>query len=109
MTAWSVRLTHQAERDVEAILAWTEERFGVLQAEAYMDVLALAVEALLAGPDVAGARKRDDILPGIRVLHVARHGKRGRHFLIFRESEDGQIDVLRVLHDSMDLARHLGR
>ena len=72
------------------------------------EVLALAVEALLAGPDAVGARKRDDILPGVRVLHVARHGKRGRHFLIFRASEDGQIDVLRVLHDSMDPARHLG-
>ncbi|HRP24446.1 type II toxin-antitoxin system RelE/ParE family toxin [Thauera sp.] len=108
MTAWTVRLTHQAELDVEAILAWTEDHFGTLQAEVYAEVLALAVEALLAAPDAVGARKRDDILPGVRVLHVARHGKRGRHFLIFRASEDGQIDVLRVLHDSMDLARHLG-
>lgn len=108
MTAWTVRLTHQAELDVEAILAWTEDRFGTQQAEVYAEVLAVAVEALLAGPDAVGARKRDDILPGVRVLHVARHGKRGRHFLIFRASEDGQIDVLRVLHNSMDPARHLG-
>lgn len=45
MTAWTVRLTHQAELDVEAILAWTEERFGSLQAEIYMEVLARTVRS----------------------------------------------------------------
>jgi len=43
-------------------------------------------------------------------LHVARHGRRGRHFVVFRvgrESDHGVIEVLRLLHDSMDLQRHL--
>lgn len=43
-------------------------------------------------------------------LHVARNGRKGRHFIMFRVEdieEENQIDVLRLLHDSMDLERHL--
>lgn len=104
MAAWTVCLTHQAEHDVEDILVWTEEHFGLQQAEKYAEVLTLALEALADGPDVIGATKRDDILPGIHVLHVARYGKRGRHCLIFQSREDCLVEVLRILHDSMDLA-----
>jgi toxin ParE1/3/4 len=61
---------------------------------------------LEGGPDVLGARAREDIQPGIRPLHVARQGRAGRHFVVFRAT-GSDIDVLRLLHDSMDLPRHL--
>lgn len=107
MSPWTIRLTHQAEHDLEDILAWTEERFGSEQAQTYTEVLTLALEALMKGPDVIGSKERNDILPGIRVLHVARFGKRGRHYLVFQAREGCQIEVLRILHDSMDLVQHL--
>ena len=90
------------------ILAWTRRAFGPAQAKVYAQTLALTLESLLQGPDVAGARTRDDILLGVRVLHVARRGRAGRHFVVFRLGGERDIDVLRVLHDSMDLARHVG-
>ena len=43
-------------------------------------------------------------------LHVARKGRKGRHFVVFRVARDPDhdvIEVLRLLHDSMDLQRHL--
>ena len=43
-------------------------------------------------------------------LHVARQGRRGRHFVMFRvaRAPDGNvIEVLRLLHDVLDLQRHL--
>lgn len=107
MAVWTVRLARQAEQDIADILAWTAEQFSPQQAEVYADTLTLALQALFEGPDVIGAKSRDDILPGIFVLHVARHGRRGRHFIVFRPSEDRYIDVLRVLHDSMDLGQHI--
>ena len=57
-----------------------------------------------------GAKKRNDILKGIFTLHVARKGRKGRHFIMFRlgrTSEQDVIEVLRLLHDAMDLQRHL--
>ena len=34
-------------------------------------------------------------------------GHKGSHMVMFRASPDKTIDVLRVLHESMDLQRHL--
>lgn len=47
-----------------------------------------------------------DIAPGIRTLHVARQGRKGRHLVMFRVAPERVIEVLRLLHDSMDLSRH---
>lgn len=103
---WTVRLGRQAEQDYIEILQWTTKSFGEGQASIYAETMALAIEALEDGPEVPGARARDDIQPGIRTLHVARQGRAGRHFVVFRVA-GSDIDVLRLLHDSMDLPRHL--
>lgn len=104
---WCVRLADQAEQDLRGITVWTLENFGARQAELYVDTLSLAIEALHDGPDGVGCAVREEIGPGIRTLHVARHGRKGRHFVVFRVSPEQTIDVLRVLHDSMNLSRHL--
>jgi toxin ParE1/3/4 len=44
----------------------------------------------------------------VATLHVARQGRKGRHLLVFRVSASERVvEVLRILHDSMDLSRHL--
>lgn len=106
---WRVQLTAQAEADVAEILEWTAQQFGQVQAHHYAETLTSAMEALAAGPDVPGAKPCDEIGPGLLTLHVARKGRRGRHFLLVRvRRQAGRevIDVLRVLHDAMDLTRH---
>jgi toxin ParE1/3/4 len=107
---WPVRLTAAAEADFEDILRWTVGRFGAAQARIYAETLSRALEALAGGPDVIGARARDDIAQGLFTLHVARQSRKGRHFVVFRIGHDqGRevIEVLRLLHDAMDLPRHL--
>lgn len=104
---WRIRLARRADQDIKDILAWTQQQFGPAQTAAYTETLTLALRALIDGPDVLGAKPRDDILPGIRALHVARQGRKGRHLILFRASENQHIDVLRILHDSMDFARHV--
>jgi toxin ParE1/3/4 len=105
--AWTVRLAAQAELDFVEILAWNVENFAKTQADIYAETLTLAIEVLHDGPLLAGAQARDEIAPNIRTLHVARLGRKGRHFVVFRQTEDRCIDVLRLLHDGMDLARHI--
>lgn len=104
---WRVRLAEQAEQDLLGITLWTVENFGPRQAEVYAETLTLAIEALHDGPDVLGASGREDIGPSMHTLHVARQGRKGRHFVVFRSAPEQTIDVLRLLHDSMDLAQHL--
>ncbi|MDA8351407.1 MAG: type II toxin-antitoxin system RelE/ParE family toxin [Pseudomonadota bacterium] len=107
---WTVRLAGIAESDFESILLWTLDQFGDVQTEIYSETLAAAVQALSAGPEQPGTKARPEIGRDLFTLHVARNGRRGRHFVLFRvdaRPANRQIDVLRILHDSMDLARHV--
>ena len=106
---WRIRLTFAAESDFGNILRRTGERFGEAQARAYADTLTEAIQALAAGPHVAGARERSEIGDGLMALHVARKGRRGRHLVLYRigsPQDPPTIDVLRLLHDSTGLPRH---
>lgn len=105
---WLVRITKQAELDLFEIVHWTHTQFGRGQADAYERILIEAVDALGAGPAIRGVRRRDDLVAGLRTLHVTRGRKKGRHllFFMFNESERA-VEVLRILHEAMDFARHL--
>ena len=105
---WLVRFSAAAERDFQRIVEWTVDEFGLAQARAYAQTLSMALEALQEGPSVVGAKRRDEILNGLFSFHVARKGRKGRHFILFRVAQRGNVvEVLRLLHDSMDLRRHL--
>jgi toxin ParE1/3/4 len=106
---WTVRLTHTAERDFSEIISWSAEEFGKAQARSYAETLSKSLQDLTAGPAITGVVARDDIARGLYTLHVARKRRRGRHFIMFRVGDRDKhvIDVLRLLHDSMDLPRHV--
>ena len=104
---WRVRLGEQAERDFMDILQWTAENFGARQAQTYQRTLEASVQELANGPLIAGVRLRDEILRGAYTLHVVRHGRRGRHLLLYRVIGNRMIEIARILHDSMDLRRHV--
>ena len=108
---WRVRLTAAGEADIRDIVRWTANRFGATQARAYADTLSRAIRALAEGPAVLGAGRREDIAKDVMAVHVARRGRRGRHVVLYRVGAPEKppvIDVLRVLHDTMDLPRHVG-
>ena len=46
-------------------------------------------------------------MAGLCTLHVARRGRRGSYFLMYRTAPNGTIEIVRILHDRMDLGRDL--
>ena len=104
---WRVRLGAAAELDFANILKWTAENFAAQQSRVYRDALVQAIGELADGPDVAGSKARDEIMRGLRTLHVARRGRRGSHFLMYRAAPKNTIEIVRILHDRMDLRRHV--
>ena len=104
---WRVRLTAAAERDVLGILLWKAEHFAVEQVRRYRATIFAALRDLDDGPDATGTRDRDELGRNLRSLHVARRGRRGRHVILFTTVDGARIEIVRILHDSMDLARHL--
>ena len=104
---WRVRLGAAAELDFANILQWTKENLGARQSRLYRDTIIQAIGELANGPDLAGSKSREEIMPGARTLHVARHGRRGSHFLLYRAVQGRVIEIGRILHDKMDVQRHL--
>ena len=86
-----------AVADIGAIWDYTAETWGEDQADRYLDDIHNACIAL-AGGERAG--RRVDVREGYLKYPV------GRHLIFFRQ--DGpRIVVIRVLHQSMDVERHL--
>lgn len=106
---WDVRLTAQARRDLHDLLNWTAENFGPEQERIYARTIADTLFELGQGPRLVGVKPRDDIRQGLHTLHVARNKRRGRHIVLFRVASAGErvIEVLRILHDAMDVERHI--
>ena len=106
-----------AERDIESILAWTHNRFGLQARLRYEALLVRAILDVADHVERAGSQTRPEIATAARTYHLyhSRQGvevaigrvRRPRHFLLYRTCEDGKIEIGRVLHDSMDLRQHL--
>ena len=106
-----------AERDIESILAWTHERFGASGRLRYEALLVRAILDVADDPERIGCRNRPEIDGAARTYHLyhsrnhveasAGRVRRPRHLLLFRTCDDGRIEFGRVLHDNMDLPRHL--
>ncbi|MCK9249673.1 MAG: type II toxin-antitoxin system RelE/ParE family toxin [Solirubrobacteraceae bacterium] len=92
------RLTPAAQRDLSSNWDFTEERWGVGQAETYIRELQAAIERVAADPD--RGRTRDEIREGYRSYTIGSHA-------VFYLAHADRVDVVRILHLRMDPGRHL--
>jgi toxin ParE1/3/4 len=101
-------------RDIQEIVAWSEDRFGALAADRYGLLIRQALRDVLEDPTRPGAKARPDLAPHAYVypLIFSRNRVAGervkapRHFLLYRHM-DQKVEFARLLHDSRDLARHV--
>jgi toxin ParE1/3/4 len=91
-------LSPAAQADLEQIWDYTHDQWGIEQ-EAYLRELQSAIERAAANPQIG--RACDEVRAGYRKLAA------GSHTLFYRVSAEGVIDVVRVLHQRMDVDRHL--
>lgn len=110
------RLSEAAQGDVLDILAWTDEQFGEAARLRYESLIVAALRDVARQPDGPGSLERPELGAGARSWHLRLSRehvnpgggivRRPRHFLVYR-LEPGLVVVGRVLHDAMELARHL--
>jgi len=96
MTA-SYRLTPRAETDLEEIWLYTAREWSPDQAESYTDEIIDVFEA------IADGTKPGQPVP-VRVGY--RKALVGRHVIYFKRGDDTVV-IVRILHQSMDLDRHI--
>lgn len=95
------------------MLAQTEAQFGIRQHDTYAALLTSAMELVAREPARLGSKDRsdlDDELRSFPVALAARRRKAAAHVLYYRPARpipDG-IEILRVLHHSMDAEARLG-
>jgi len=81
--------------------------FGPAQARSYELLIARSIASAAANPMTPLSRDQSLIEEGLRSIRVARRGKPSRHIVFYRVGSDGRIEIVRVLHESMDLLRQL--
>jgi toxin ParE1/3/4 len=113
----SFRLSRAAESDIVEILAWSEAEFGAAARRRYEHLITVALLDIASDPARPGSLPRPELGPGVRSWHLRASRERARtpggavrqprHFVIYRLTETGEIAVGRVLHDAMELWRHI--
>jgi toxin ParE1/3/4 len=92
------RLSPAAEADVDEIWDYSEERWGRPQANRYVRDLDATCTGLAEGR--VSSISAEDIRPGYRKAAC------GSHMIYFRYVGE-EVEVVRILHQSMDVGRHL--
>jgi len=93
-----IRITPRARLDLKAIWTYTLKRWGEPQADLYLRQLDAGIQSLLDFQDLG--ESCEHIRAGYRRLLVNRH-------LIFYQYGEMHIEIVRVLHQSMDVPHHL--
>jgi toxin ParE1/3/4 len=108
------RLSQAAIADIDSILEWSGRHFGEPARRRYAALISAAIRDVAHNPGSVGAHSRPELGEGVHSWHLGQsrgHTTGGtvqhpRHFLIYRMDADVLV-VGRVLHDSMELERHL--
>ncbi len=99
--AYRLRRTHLADTDYKDILRETKRKWGIDQRTKYRGMLRDAITTIGKDPFIITSKARDDLHDGARLYPV------GKHYLLYWIS-DQTVILERILHQGMDLSRHLG-
>ncbi len=94
----SFRLTKKAIEDLRSIGRYTQENWGHEQRNKYLARLDACFHTIAREPHIGLAC--DDIRIGYRKYHVGRH-------LIFYRQKDANVEIIRILHDRMEVGSHI--
>jgi toxin ParE1/3/4 len=92
------RLSPRARADLDDIWRFTVEQWGLDQAEDYLRRLHAAIHRVVERPTQGAIC--DEVRPGYRRYRAGSH-------LLFYRLIDGRVDIVRILHERMDVDQHL--
>lgn len=99
------RVTQQAEQSLLDIAVWTVETFGPLQADAYEQDILTKMDDIAAG---VAHTQSCRVLIDTNLAEDIRFTRIGGHYLIYIEQQESFV-LLDLLHQRVDLTRHLAR
>jgi len=89
------KLTNEAVKDLEDIWAHTFEKWSVEQADRYYNLIIDEIEFIVSNPH--SGRSMDHIKEGYRASKVK------SHLIFYKFNIDKTIEIVRILHQRMDV------
>ena len=93
------KLTHKAVEDLTGIWNYTIEKWSEKQADKYYRLLIDNFDELSRNPGLG--KSYSDIIENILGFRV------GRHIIFYRVIQSNKIEILRILHEKMDLKNRI--
>lgn len=111
------RISNAARTDIVDILRLSQAQFGDQARRRYQALILAALQAIADTPYRIGSHDRDELAPGLRSYHLIYsrqqakllHGvvKSPRHIVFYRVGDGDVIEIVRLLHDAMEVQLHL--
>lgn len=106
-------ISDRAKLDITQALLWSIENFGEEAMNRYKALIAQALSEIEESPNLQGSRsfEHDILLYHLRfskkrAMVDRQYVKKPRHFVVYR-AESKCVEVLRILHDGMDISDQL--
>jgi toxin ParE1/3/4 len=99
MTKEAYKISGRAALDLEEIWFYTYQNWSIEQANRYFDLLMDEIEYL--SKHVEAGKSADNIMKGYKVSKVK------SHLIFYKESTESRIEVVRILHERMDIKTRL--
>jgi toxin ParE1/3/4 len=93
------RISHAAIQDLEAIWQYTQKNWSIEQADRYYRLIIGEIEFVAENPEAG--KSYEQFKKGYRASKVK------SHLLFYRKIESEPIEVIRILHQRMDLKARL--
>lgn len=94
------RLTNKAVKDLSDIWNYTFDTWSEQQADRYYEMLIASCQQVAENPQLLGKRY-DEILEGLRGF------KAQKHILFYQILPTGEVEIIRILHERMDLLHQM--
>lgn len=97
MAKW--QLTSQAVEDLSKIWTYTFEVWSEMQADHYYEVLISNCQRVAEDPGIG--KRYDSIAKNLLGIKV------NRHIIFYRTTHENDVEVIRILHERMDLKQRI--
>jgi len=92
-------LTNKAVDDLSNIWNYTFKHWSERQADKYYQMLIDNFEEIALNPDCG--KNFNGIIPALFGLRV------GKHIIFYRKLKSNEVEIIRILHESMDLKNRI--
>ena len=95
MKTQSYRISEKAVEDLENIWTYTLQKWSIEQADRYYNLIINEIEFITE--NFMSGKSMDHIKSGYRASIVK------SHLIFYRKSQNNQVEIIRILHQRMDI------